>query len=124
MERNTALRRFQVIVLSGFAAVSLMLAALGLYVSLRYMVVERIPKLGLRLALGARRTDLLGLVMRRGMALSAMGLAVGLIASAALTRFVQSVLYATHSLPYKKRCSEPPLCRRRREGHKGNHASK
>jgi putative ABC transport system permease protein len=60
MERNTALRRFQVIVLSGFAAVSLMLAALGLYVSLSHMVVERIPKLGLRLALGARRTDLLG----------------------------------------------------------------
>ena len=98
MERNTALRRFQIIVIAGFAAVSLMLAALGLYVSLSYMVMERIPELGLRLALGARRIDLLGLVMRRGMSLAAIGLAVGLLASAALTRYLQSLLYATRSL--------------------------
>lgn len=98
LERNTAMRRFQTILLTGFATVALLLAAIGLYASLSYMVAERTPELGLRIALGSQRGDVLALVMRRGVLLAAAGLGLGLLAAAALTRYVSSVLYSVHAL--------------------------
>ncbi len=98
LERNTAMRRFQTILLTGFAAVALLLAAIGLYASLSYMVVERTPELGLRMALGSQRADVLALVMRRGVMLAVAGLGIGLVAAAALTRYVSSLLYDVRAL--------------------------
>ena len=98
LERNTAMRRFQTILLTGFAAVALLLAAIGLYASLSYMVVERTSELGLRMALGAQRGNVLSLILRHGLALGCIGLAIGLAAAVALTRSIGSLLYDTRPL--------------------------
>ncbi len=95
IERSNALRRFQVILITGFAVVAVLLAAMGLYASLSYQVFERLSELGLRFALGAQRGQILWLVLRRGLSLAGAGLLFGLIAAPALTQYVQSLLYET-----------------------------
>jgi putative ABC transport system permease protein len=85
--------RFQTILISFFAAIALLLSAIGLYAVLSYMVAQRTHELGLRLALGAQRDNVLGLVLRRGMVLALSGLAIGFVASLVLTRFMQGMLY-------------------------------
>jgi len=82
--------RFHTLLVSCFAAMALLLAAVGLYSVLSYMVSQRTLEIGLRMALGAQRTDVLRWVMRRGLGLAILGLAIGLGASAALTRFLQA----------------------------------
>ena len=89
--------RFQTLLLTAFAAVALLLAAIGLYAVLSYMVAQRTHELGLRMALGAQRADVLGLVMQRGLRLSLIGLAIGGAASLLLTRFVASLLYSVQA---------------------------
>src|SRR5256714_12139 len=76
-----------------FAALALLLAAIGLYGVLSYFVSQRIPEFGVRLALGAQSRDILWLVVKRGMGLALLGLAIGLAASFALTRLMQSLLF-------------------------------
>ena len=98
LTRSTAQGRFQTSLLSAFAALALLLSALGLYAVLSYMVGQRTLELGLRLALGAQRSDVLTLVLRRGLLLSAAGLALGLIASFALTRYLATLLFHTPAL--------------------------
>jgi putative ABC transport system permease protein len=90
--------RFQTMLLTCFAAVALLLAAIGLYAVLSYMVAQRTHELGLRMALGAQRGNVLGLVMRRGLNLTLVGLAIGGAASVVLTRFVAKMLYGVHAL--------------------------
>ena len=63
----------------------------------RYMVAQRTLEIGLRLALGAQRADVLRMVLRRGLTLAAAGLAVGILASLLLTRFVAGMLYGVHA---------------------------
>ena len=98
LTRSTAQQRFQTTLLSAFAAIALLLSALGLYAVLSYMVGQRTLELGLRLAIGAQRSDILSLVLRRGLVLSAAGLALGLLASVALTRYLASLLFHTPAL--------------------------
>ncbi len=95
---STGQQKFQTLLLSGFAALALLLAAIGLYAVLSYMVAQRTPELGLRLALGAQRGDVLTLVLRRGLTLSVTGLALGLALALALTRFLASLLFHTGTL--------------------------
>jgi putative ABC transport system permease protein len=90
--------RFQTLLLTGFAAVALLLAGIGLYAVLSYMVSQRTHELGLRMALGAQRGNVLGLVMRRGLNLTLIGLAIGGAASLVLTRFVANLLYGVQAL--------------------------
>lgn len=85
--------RFQMVLLTSFAAMALLLAMVGLYAVLSYMVAQRTNEMGLRLALGAQRGDVLRLILERGLALAAIGVVVGSAASAVLTRFVASLLY-------------------------------
>ena len=89
--------RFQTMLLTAFAAVSLLLAAIGLYAVLSYMVAQRTHELGLRMALGAQREDVLALVMRRGLHLACLGLVLGGAASLLLTRFMSTLLYGTQA---------------------------
>jgi putative ABC transport system permease protein len=90
---NTAQSRFQTLLLTAFAAIALLLAAVGLYAVLSYMVVQRTHELGLRIALGAQRGNVLKLVLTRGIALALIGVAVGVGVSALLTHFLATLLY-------------------------------
>ena len=88
-------RRFIVVLLSVFAGLALLLSALGLYGVISYGVHMRLRELGIRMALGAGRSDVLQLVLRRGLELAAVGLVVGLVATFVAGRVLSSMLYAT-----------------------------
>ena len=79
--------------LAVFAALAMGLAAIGLYGVMSYFVSQRIPEFGVRMALGAQSRNILWLVLKRGMGLAILGLAIGLAASFALTRLMQSLLF-------------------------------
>jgi predicted permease len=96
--RSAAQPRFQTLLVTSFAAMALLLAAIGLYGVLSYIVQQRSMEIALRLAVGAQRGEVLGLVLRRGMALAAIGVAVGLGISACLSRFIATLLYGVHPL--------------------------
>ncbi len=91
--QSAAQPRFQTVLISFFAAMALLLSAIGLYAVLSYMVAQRTLEIGLRLALGAQRENVLQLILRRGLLLAATGLAVGLCGSLLLTRFLEDMLY-------------------------------
>jgi len=76
-----------------FAVLAMLLAAIGLYGVLSYFVSQRIPEFGVRMALGAKSRDILWLVLKRGMGLVMLGLAIGTAAAFALTRLMQSLLF-------------------------------
>jgi putative ABC transport system permease protein len=79
--------------LTCFAALALVLSAVGLYAVLSYMVAQRTLEIGVRMALGAQRTDVLRMIVRHGLALAVIGLFVGLGLSFALTRYLATMLY-------------------------------
>lgn len=87
------LERQAAVLFSGFAALALVLAAVGLYGVISYQVRQRTREVGLRMALGARRPAVLGWVLGRSLGVSLLGLAVGFVASRALGRLVASQLY-------------------------------
>ena len=90
---SAAAPRFQTLLVTGFAAIALGLSAIGLYAVLSYMVAQRTLEIGLRIALGAQRSDILRLILRRGLALAVIGLGIGVFASLTLTRFMAGLLY-------------------------------
>jgi predicted permease len=88
-----SLDRIAVTFLSAFGLLALTLAAIGLYGVMAYSVTARTHEIGIRMALGAQTKDVLKQVLKQGMALSLIGVAVGLAASFALTRLVESLLF-------------------------------
>jgi len=92
-DNNVAPERLNLGLLGGFAALALILAITGLYGLLAFTVTQRQREIGIRMALGAQRTDVLRLVVQRGMILTGLGLAVGWIGSFGMTRFISSLLY-------------------------------
>jgi predicted permease len=86
-------QRFLMALLATFAGLAVFLGAIGIYGVISYGVAQRTRELGIRSALGARRADLLQMVVRQGMLMASTGLFVGLAASLGLTRFLQSMLY-------------------------------
>ena len=90
--------RFEAFLLSGFAGLALLLSALGLYAVLSYVVAERTREMGLRMALGASRSDILGMVVRRALLLSALGIVTGVCVSIFATRLVSEVLFQVSPL--------------------------
>ena len=91
--RSMADRRFALELLGIFAAVALLLAAIGIYGVMAYSFSQRTHEIGIRIALGAQRLDIFRMAVGEGMRLVAMGLVVGLIGAAALTRFVRTMLF-------------------------------
>jgi len=93
MERSVAERRFQVMLVVLFAGAALALAAFGTYGVVSYAVARRRAEMGIRMALGATRSDVLKMVLRQGMMPVVAGLAGGAVAALALGRFVASLLF-------------------------------
>ena len=93
LSENTAAPRFRTLLLGLFAAIAVCLAMAGVYGVVAYAVGQRASEIGLRMALGARAGDVLRLILRQGLALTGIGLAVGLIAAIAATRLVASMLF-------------------------------
>ena len=93
ISKSVAQPRFQTFLFACFAGIALILATIGLYGLLSYMVVQRTLEIGLRMALGAQRTDVLGLIARRGMALALIGVAAGVVIAVVMTRLLAGMLY-------------------------------
>jgi putative ABC transport system permease protein len=90
---SVALPRFSALLLGLFAGLALLLTAVGLFGVVSYSVTQRTNEIGIRLALGAQLGDVMGLVIGQGMRLVGLGVAVGLIASLALTQLLQNWLF-------------------------------
>ena len=96
--RSAALQRFQALLVSAFAVISLLLCAIGLYGLLSYLVAQRALEIGVRMALGAPRQRVLTMVLRRGMVLATIGVVLGIAASVALTNFLKGMLFGIRPL--------------------------
>ena len=98
LQNQASQQRFEATMVSTFAGIALLLSAIGLYAVLSYVVAERTRELGLRMALGASRSDVLTLVLRRGLLLSGIGIGVGALASVIVGRFMQDLLFGVAPL--------------------------
>ena len=93
LSTSVAPRRFNMLLLGIFAGVALVLAAVGLYGVMSYSVSWRTREIGIRMALGAKRADVLRLVVRQGMTMTLIGLALGLVGVIAMSRVLAGMLY-------------------------------
>jgi putative ABC transport system permease protein len=95
---SVARQRFYAVMLSLFASVAALLAAIGVYGVLAYAVAERTREIGVRMALGATRQQVLALILRRGLLVASVGIAIGLAGAVAATRYLQAMLYGVTPL--------------------------
>jgi putative ABC transport system permease protein len=92
--------RFNMMLLGSFAGVAMVLAAIGIYGVIAYSVAQRTREIGIRMALGAQRDDVLRMILRQSMIIIGLGLMIGLCGAFALTRWMGNLLYGvgTHDL--------------------------
>jgi putative ABC transport system permease protein len=98
LAKSESQRRFAMIVFEAFALVALLLAATGIYGVLSGNVTERLREIGVRSVLGASRGDILALIVRQGMALTGLGVAIGLMGAAAASRVLVTLLFGVSRL--------------------------
>jgi putative ABC transport system permease protein len=97
ISKSVGQRRLSMMLLSLFSGIALVLASVGIYGLMSYSVAQRSRELGVRIALGAARIDVLRLVLRQGMALAVSGIVIGVVAAFALGRLIESQLYGVHA---------------------------
>ena len=93
IDHSLSSRRFSLVLLAAFASLALTLAAIGIYGIVAYSVTERTREIGVRLALGAQRRDVLGMVIGQGMTMIGTGTVIGVAAALLLTRLMSSLLF-------------------------------
>jgi ABC-type antimicrobial peptide transport system permease subunit len=98
MDTDLAQPRFTMLLFGVFSATALALSIIGIYGVLAYWVAQRRYELGIRLALGAQRADILRIVVRQGFTLAIVGIGIGLMAALLLTRLMSSMLYKIGTL--------------------------
>lgn len=91
--RSVASRKFTMVLLTGFAGIAVILAAIGLFGVMSYSVAQRAREIGVRMALGARRADIFSLIVREGMSLTAIGLLAGIAGALSMTRLLSGLLF-------------------------------
>ncbi|MBA3320393.1 MAG: ABC transporter permease [Pyrinomonadaceae bacterium] len=97
---SMAPQRLSSFMFGGFALIALLIAAVGIYAVVAYTVAQRTHEIGIRMALGAQRGDIMSLVVGQGMKLIAFGIGAGLLASLAVTRLMASILYGVSSTDF------------------------
>jgi putative ABC transport system permease protein len=110
MARTLADRRFNSLLFGLFAALGLTLAAIGVYGVMQYSVVQRTREIGIRTAFGARRPDLLLLVVGDGARLAVIGITLGLAGAVAFTRVMRTLLFETSALDVPTFAGVAPSC--------------
>lgn len=85
--------RFNMMLLGSFAGVAMILAGIGIYGVIAYMVAQRTKEIGIRMALGAQKIDMLTMVMRQSFSVIGIGLVAGIVGALAVTRLMSSLLY-------------------------------
>ena len=98
MDASIAPRRFSAELVGVFAAVAMLLSSIGIYGLLAYMVGQRSREIGIRVALGAQRPDILKLILGKGLLLAGTGIAIGLILSAISAPMIAGLLYGVHPI--------------------------
>jgi putative ABC transport system permease protein len=93
LEQSVGQRKLSLLLLTLFSGIALLLASVGIYGVMSYSVAQRAREIGVRIALGAERSDVLRMVLRQGMRLALAGVALGLVAALVLTRVIASQLY-------------------------------
>jgi putative ABC transport system permease protein len=93
VSRSLGERRFSLLFLTTFATIALVLAGVGIYGLISFNTSQRTHEIGVRMALGAGRRDIFKLVVGQGLTLTLIGVALGLVAAFALTRYLSSLLY-------------------------------
>jgi predicted permease len=96
-DRAAAPRQFQTVLLAAFAVIAVVLALVGLYGLLSYTLRQRTAEIGVRMALGAGRAQVIAMVLRHGLGLAGIGLLIGLAAAALAARWAASLLYGIHA---------------------------
>jgi putative ABC transport system permease protein len=92
--RSMSERRFALDILGFFGVVALLLAAIGIYGVMTYTFSQRSQEIGIRMALGAQRADILRLAIGEGMSLVALGLGLGILGALVLTRYLRTMLFS------------------------------
>jgi ABC-type antimicrobial peptide transport system permease subunit len=93
LAESVAPRRFNLLVLSSFAAIAVLLAFIGIYGVIAYLVAQRTREIGIRVALGATRIDVARMVIQQGLAIVGVGVATGILAALGLSQVMSTLLY-------------------------------
>jgi putative ABC transport system permease protein len=100
VSNSVAQARFNTLLLGLFASIAMILAAVGVYGVMNYTVSQRTHEIGIRMALGAARRDILSLVLRQGITLAASGVGIGLAGAYLVTRLMESLLFGVSATDF------------------------